>query len=133
MSLLCSALGHVPMTTRHHNQGMEFAICHRCACDLVRAEDESDWATVPKGFRVVWRGVSRDAVAGAIALPAPARRRDPRNARPAPRRDPRGRPLAGAVTMIGMFASLGRLDGSEDQPEPAALPAPERAIRLPGA
>ena len=47
------------------NDNNEFARCRRCHCDLVRAG--SGWKPVPKGFRVVWRPRTGDAVADQMA------------------------------------------------------------------
>jgi hypothetical protein len=113
MTLICSVVGHSATTTHHHNQGLDFSSCHRCGCDMIRSEG-TDWTEVPKGFRVVWREFGRADDAASVAkrmqrqAPAP-RRRDPRNARPAPRRDPRGKPLRGATAMLGTLAGLGKL------------------------
>jgi hypothetical protein len=138
MSIRCSMLGHDAGTAHHHNQGLEFAICHHCACDLVRAEDQ-DWTEVPRGFRVVWREFGRTADAAAVAArmhraAATPRRRDPRNARPKPHRDRRGRPIRGATSVIGMFAGLGGLLDSEPASDDAAEdPSGQYVICLPGA
>jgi len=112
MTLLCSVTGHSAETTHHHNQGLDFCLCHHCGCDLVRAED-GDWTEVPKGFRVVWREFGRAGDAASVAARmgrmAPPRRRDPRNARPKQRRDPRGKPLKGAASMFSALSGLGKL------------------------
>ncbi|MES2443507.1 MAG: hypothetical protein V4574_11820 [Pseudomonadota bacterium] len=113
MTLLCTVVGHSAQTTHHHNQGLDFTLCHHCGCDLVRATD-GDWTEVPKGFRVVWREFGRAGDAASVAarmgrIAPPPRRRDPRNARPKQRRDPRGRPLSGAASMFGALSGLGKL------------------------
>jgi hypothetical protein len=113
MTLLCSVAGHAAQTIHHHNQGLDFTLCHRCGCDLVRAE-AGDWTEVPSGFRVVWREFGRAGDAASVAArmgrtAPPPRRRDPRNARPRPRRDPRGRPLSGAASVFGALSGLGKL------------------------
>ena len=113
MTLLCSVAGHSADTEHHQNQGLEFCSCHRCGCDLIRAQDK-DWTEVPKGFRVVWREFGRAGDAASVAsrmgrVAPPSRRRAPRNGRPAPRRDPRGKPLMGAATMFGALSGLGKL------------------------
>jgi hypothetical protein len=85
MTFLCRLAGHSAGTVHHRNQGLDFAVCHHCGCDLIRAE-ESDWIEVPRGFRVVWRefGRSDDAASVAVRMqriapprapPGPARRR----------------------------------------------------------
>lgn len=120
MTILCSVMDHVPSARRHRNQGLDFSLCHRCGCDLIRSE-EAEWAPVPRGFRVVWREFGRADDSRDIARVhrlAPARRRAPRNARPAPRRDPRGRPLAGATSMVAMLAKLGKLVAGDESEKP---------------
>jgi hypothetical protein len=115
MTLLCTVAGHVAETTRHHNQGLDFCACHRCGCDLIRAEADGEWTEVPKGFRVVWREFGRAGDAASVAsrmaemAPAAPRRREPRGARPKPRRDRRGKPIKGAASMFGTLAGLGKL------------------------
>lgn len=112
MALRCSMLGHVAGSTHHHNQGLDFAVCHHCGIDLLRAED-GDWTQVPKGFGIVWREFGREgdaaSVAARMARMTPPRRRAPRTARPARRRDRRGAPLSGGATMLGLLANLGEL------------------------
>ena len=77
---------------------------------MIRIDEAADWAPVPQGFRVVWREFGRADAAASVAQRmhrlAPPRRRAPRNARPAPRRDPRGRPLAGATSMVVMLGMM---------------------------
>ena len=113
MTLVCSVAGHVANSTHHHNQGLDFCLCHRCGCDLIRAEREAEWTEVPKGFRVVWREFGRAGDAASVATRmagmAPPRRRDPRGGRPKPRRDRRGKPLTGVTSVFGTLASLGKL------------------------
>jgi hypothetical protein len=114
MTLLCTVAGHSARSTHHHNQGLDFTLCHHCGCDLIRADIDGEWTEVPKGFRVVWREFGRAGDAASVAarmgrvLPTP-RRRDPRNGRPKPRRDRRGRPVSGAASVFGTLASLGKL------------------------
>lgn len=122
MTLLCSVAGHSADTEHHQNQGLEFCSCHRCGCDLIRADDGGEWTEVPKGFRVVWREFGRAGDAASVAarmgrVAPPPRRRDPRNARPKPRRDPRGKPLRGATTLFGSLAGLGKLIAGEEPVE----------------
>ena len=120
MTLLCSVAGHFAQTTHHHNQGLDFCICHRCGCDLIRAERAGEWTEVPKGFRVVWREFGRAGDAASVAarmgglLPPAPRRREPRNARPKPPRDRRGKPVRGATAMFGTLANLGKLIAGND-------------------
>ncbi|RYD56928.1 MAG: hypothetical protein EOP60_04715 [Sphingomonadales bacterium] len=119
MTILCKLTGHNAAMTHHHNQGLDFAICHQCGCDLIRSED-NDWTEVPKGFRVVWREFGRTGDAASVAARmqrmAPPRRRAPRNARPEPHRDPRGRPIRSVSAMLGLFAGLGKLiEGNDDK------------------
>lgn len=119
MTLFCSVMNHVPAARRHHNQGLEFSMCHRCGCDLIRIEEAGEWTQVPQGFRVVWREFGRSGDASDVAqrmqrLAPPPRRREARNARPAPRRDPRGRPLSGATSMVAMLARLGKLVSGDE-------------------
>ncbi|WP_066795762.1 hypothetical protein [Sphingomonas soli] len=136
MTMLCAIAGHSAGTTHHQNQGLDFAICHRCGCDLIRAEGE-DWTEVPKGFRIVWREFGRADDAASVAarmqrMVPPARRRDPRNARPKPRRDPRGKPFKGATSMIGMLAGLRTLIEGEEKADTQAMePNGQYVICLP--
>lgn len=145
MAFLCTVMGHNAGTTHHRNQGLEFSLCHHCACDLIRSGAEGEWTEVPEGFRVVWREFGRAGDAASVAArmarmaPAP-RRRDPRGARPAPHRDPRGRPfaasafsgrpLSGMTTMVGTLSMLGKLIAGDDVAEPTSK---KKAIRLPSA
>lgn len=142
MTLLCSVVGHVARTTHHHNQGLDFALCHHCGCDLIRPED-GDWTEVPKGFRVVWREFGRAGDAASVAArmqtlanPVP-RRRDPRGGRPKPKRDRRGKPLKGAASMFGTLAGLGKLiTGNEPVEDNEGRPmeaSGQYVICLPGA
>jgi hypothetical protein len=137
MGLRCSVLGHAAGTTHHHNQGLDFATCHHCGCDLVRPSD-GDWTEVPEGFRVVWREFGRAGDAASVAsrmtrLAPPPRRREPRGARPAPRRDPRGRPLSGSLGMVGALANLGRLVNGETEDDSNGIePNGQYVICLPG-
>lgn len=137
MLIVCSVIGHVPVATRHCNQGLEFSLCHYCGCDLIRDLEGGEWAQVPAGFRVVWREFGREGDAAAVAqrmatMAPPPRRRGPRNARPAPRRDPRGRPIKGMTAMMGTLASLARLVGDDSPDSAAADPGPGGVICLPG-
>ncbi|AJP71424.1 hypothetical protein [Sphingomonas hengshuiensis] len=140
MGILCSVLGHVPVATRHQNQGLEFSVCHHCGRDLIHSIGDGDWVAVPAGFHVVWREFGRAGDAASVAermatiAPPPVRRRDPRSGRPLPRRDPRGRPIKGVTTMVGTLASLARLIGSEDQPDISVVETGDQGvICLPGA
>ena len=135
MTILCKLTGHSAGTTHHHNQGLDFAICHQCGCDLIRAADK-DWTEVPKGFRIVWREFGRAGDAASVASRmqrmVPPRRRAPRNARPKPCRDPRGRPLKSAGAMLGLLANLGKLiEGNEDNDTPAMETNGQYIICLP--
>ena len=136
MSMFCKLAGHSAGTTHHHNQGLDFAICHHCGCDLIRARNK-DWTEVPSGFRIVWREFGRAGDAASVAdrmqrVMPPPRRRGPRCARPTPRRDPRGRPLAGAGAMLGLFAGLGKLiDAEDDRDMPAVEASGQYVICLP--
>ncbi|NIJ20163.1 ferric-dicitrate binding protein FerR (iron transport regulator) [Sphingomonas naasensis] len=137
MTLFCTVMNHVPSARRHHNQGMEFSICHRCGCDMIRTDAAGDWTQVPQGFRVVWREFGRASDATDVAqrmhrLAPPARRREARNARPAPRRDPRGRPIAGATSMVAMLAKLGKLVAGDDGEKPLMEKNGQYVICLPG-
>ncbi|WP_404338711.1 hypothetical protein AB2M62_06690 [Sphingomonas sp. MMS12-HWE2-04] len=137
MAFLCTVMGHNPNTTRHSNQGLEFSLCHHCGRDLIRSGAEGEWTEVPEGFRVVWREFGRAGDAASVAArmarmaPAP-RRRDPRNARPAPRRDPRGRPFTGVASMVGTLSNLGKLIAGEVV-EPDVEKNGQYVIHLPGA
>jgi hypothetical protein len=139
MTFLCSVVGHSAGSTHHHNQGLDFASCHHCGCDLIRAEG-CEWTAVPKGFRVVWREFGREGDAGAVAvrmgrIATPPRRREPRNALPEPRRDPRGRPFRGAAALLGTLTGLGKLIAGEEPVEDnqgrAMDPNGQYVIRLP--
>ncbi|WP_156022163.1 hypothetical protein [Sphingomonas sp. UNC305MFCol5.2] len=135
MTILCSVMDHVPATRRHHNQGLEFSMCHRCGCDLIRSEEAGEWTLVPQGFRVVWREFGRSddaAVAQRMHRVSPPRRRAPRNARPAPRRDPRGRPLAGATSMVAMLTKLGKLVAGDESEKSIMAKNGQYVICLPG-
>lgn len=87
MSVTCSVFGHMAESNHSHNQGLDFATCHCCGCDLMRSGD-AEWTRVPKGFNVVWREFGRTddatSVAARMARIAPSsnRRRKPRAARP---------------------------------------------------
>lgn len=137
MSIRCSVIGHAAGTTHHHNQGLDFAICHHCGCDLVRPEG-GEWSEVPKGFRVVWREFGRASDAASVASRMaranhPPRRRDPRGARPKLHRDPRGRPLRGAASMARALAHLGKLvSGEPEDDTPGIEPNGQYVICLPG-
>jgi hypothetical protein len=120
MAIMCSVMGHLAGSAHYRNQGVDFASCHRCGCDMIRMDagsEKGEWAEVPAGFRVVWRDQVEAGDAGSVAsrmqrTVAPPRRRNPRSARPAPRRDPRTRPMAGAASMFGTLANLGKLIGN---------------------
>ena len=136
MRMRCSVMGHAAGTTHHHNQGLDFAVCHHCGRDLVRPAG-GEWSEVPEGFQIVWREFGRASDAASVAdrmarKPLPPRRRDPRNARPAPRRDPRGRPFSAGFGMIGALANLGRLVNGEAEDDSAGVePSSLYVIRLP--
>ncbi len=135
MTLRCSVIGHAAATTHHRNQGLDFASCHRCGCDLIRS-DGGEWRQVPAGFRVVWREFGRAGDAASVAdrmarLGAPARRRGPRNARPAPHRDPRGRPLASAGVVFASMTRLGRLVDEVEEDIQGIEPSGQYVICLP--
>jgi hypothetical protein len=134
MTLLCTMMGHTAAATHHRNDGVEFALCHHCACDLIRL-DGGDWSEVPAGFKVVWRETSAPAamkVSDRLTRQAPPRRRDPRSARPAPRRDPRGRPFGGMGSIMGALTHLGDLVSRDEDVEAiAARKKKDSVIRLP--
>lgn len=137
MTILCIVLGHTASSSRRHNQGFDFTLCHHCGCDLIRAADEGEWGEVPKGYKVAWRSRPRTGDAAAVSVrmqnPPPPRRRDPRSARPARRRDPRGRVFGGTASLVSMFANLGELIGeTERKDDLIALPT-SKTIRLPAA
>ncbi|HEX8625079.1 MAG TPA: hypothetical protein VF782_08365 [Allosphingosinicella sp.] len=52
MSLLCRLGRHRPRGIPRWNDGLYFATCENCGCDLVRTAFQG-WQ-VPKGYRVVW-------------------------------------------------------------------------------
>lgn len=138
MRIRCSVMGHAAGTIHQHNQGLDFAVCHHCGCDLIRS-DEGEWSEVPRGFQVVWREFGRANDAASVAermtgLAPPPRRRAPRNARPAPRRDPRGRRFSTRFGMAGALANLGMLMLNEAEDDTSGVePAGQRAILLPQA
>ncbi|WP_188055140.1 MULTISPECIES: hypothetical protein [unclassified Sphingosinithalassobacter] len=137
MGGLCSIVGHTAESLHHHNQGLDFSSCHQCGCDLIRAD--GDWTEVPRGFRVVWKEFGRASDAASVAArmrrPAPPPpRREPRNPPPKSRRDPRGRPLMGAVHMLGTLAQLGKLlRNAECGDDGRVEPSDDYVILLPGA
>jgi hypothetical protein len=59
VKLLCSIGGHSPSEQRIRNAGNHFARCTRCGFDLV--ENDGRWSTAPKGFRIIWKSVPREA------------------------------------------------------------------------
>ena len=59
VSILCSVGGHSASEQRIRNAGHHFARCTRCNTDLV--ETDGRWATAPRGFRVIWKAVPREA------------------------------------------------------------------------
>ncbi|MET0310304.1 MAG: hypothetical protein ABW023_16480 [Sphingomonas sp.] len=136
MTLLCSIAGHSAETTHRRNQGLDFSLCHHCGCDLIRTA-HGDWTQVPKGMRVVWREPARFGDGPSVrdrfdAMGRPPRRREARNARPAPRRDPRGRPLEGATAMFGILANLGKFVSGDIPDDVQPAPAYTKPIHLPG-
>lgn len=139
MSILCTVVGHVPLSFRHRNQGLEFSLCHHCGCDLIRGD--GDWIEVPAGFRVIWRKVAAGGDAASIAgrmhrgKGPPPPRRHPRNAAAPRRRDPRGRPLTGAMTLLGVLGFLTGLMQENEREQNKDRPRARigRVICLPGA
>ncbi|WHU03682.1 MULTISPECIES: hypothetical protein [unclassified Sphingomonas] len=136
MSIRCNMMGHTAGTTHHHNQGLDFATCHHCGCDLIRP-DGGEWSEVPEGFQVVWREFGRTGDAASVAermarMAPPPRRREARNARPKPRRDARGRPFSAGFGMVGALANLGKLVGSDVEDDTTGIEASgQYVIRLP--
>ncbi|MBQ1499551.1 MAG: hypothetical protein IIZ38_14660 [Sphingomonas sp.] len=136
MRIRCSVMGHAAGTTHHHNQGLDFAVCHRCGRDLVRPAG-GEWSEVPDGFQIVWREFGRASDAASVAermtrITPPPRRRAPRNARPAPRRDPRGRRFSAGFGMVGALANLGKLVRAEAEDDTSGIePSGQHVIRLP--
>lgn len=59
MSILCSIGGHSASEERIRNAGHHFARCTRCGNDLVEADGR--WSTAPRGFRIIWKAVPREA------------------------------------------------------------------------
>ena len=57
MARTCASGRHSPGNPIVRNQGFDFSHCRHCACDLIRSDRQ--WRTVPRGFRVVWRGADR--------------------------------------------------------------------------
>jgi hypothetical protein len=57
MARSCTSGRHSPAHPIVRNQGFDFSHCRHCACDLIRSD--RSWRTVPRGFRVVWRGPER--------------------------------------------------------------------------
>ena len=68
MKFLCLIGRHQPGPEVVRNQGFTFGRCGGCECDLVRSMGR--WQTVPKGFRVVWRGAEA-ATQAPRTLPVP--------------------------------------------------------------
>jgi len=66
MSVTCSVFGHMAESAHTHNQGLDFATCHCCGCDLMR-NPGAEWTKVPKGFNVVWREFGRTDDATSVA------------------------------------------------------------------
>lgn len=136
MRIRCNVMGHAAGTTHHHNQGLDFAVCHHCGRDLVRPAG-GEWSEVPEGFQVVWREFGRASDAASVAermarIVPPPRRRAPRNARPAPRRDPRGRRFSAGFGMVGALANLGKLVRAEAEDDTSGIePSGQHVIRLP--
>jgi hypothetical protein len=56
---LCSISGHSPSGQRIRNAGHHFGRCTRCNADLV--ENDGRWSTAPRGFRIIWKEVPREA------------------------------------------------------------------------
>jgi hypothetical protein len=56
---LCSISGHSVSEQRIRNGGHHFARCTRCSADLV--EKDGRWSVAPRGFRIIWKAVSREA------------------------------------------------------------------------
>ncbi len=136
MSIRCNMIGHAAGTTHHHNQGLDFTVCHQCGCDLIRPEG-GVWSEVPSGFQVVWREFGRTGDAASVAdrmarMAPPPRRREARGARPKPRRDARGRPFSSGFGMVSALASLGKLVGNEAEDDTSGIEASgQYVIRLP--
>lgn len=138
MSILCTVAGHVPLSVHHRNQGLDFTLCHHCGCDLIRGD--CDWVEVPAGFRVIWRTVASGDDAASIAermqrsMEPPPPRRHPRMAPPPRRRDPRGRPLTGAMALLGMLGFLTELMQENERERNKDRPRARigRVICLPG-
>ncbi len=61
MKLYCLIGRHLPRPETVRNQGFTFGRCAACGQDLVRSMGR--WQTVPKGFRIVWRGAAGTAPA----------------------------------------------------------------------
>jgi hypothetical protein len=59
VSILCSIGGHSPSEQRIRNAGYHFARCTRCSADLV--ERDGRWSCAPRGFRIIWKAVPREA------------------------------------------------------------------------
>jgi hypothetical protein len=57
--LLCSIGGHSVSEQRIRNAGHHFGRCTRCSADLV--EKDGRWSTAPRGFRIIWKEVPREA------------------------------------------------------------------------
>ncbi|MDF2382391.1 hypothetical protein JMG10_12985 [Nostoc ellipsosporum NOK] len=136
MRMRCSVMGHAAGTTHHHNQGLDFAVCHHCGRDLVRPQG-GEWREVPEGFQVVWREFGRTSDAASVAermarMAPPPRRRAPRGGRPVPHRDPRGRPFSAGFGVVDALASLGRLVNDETEDDTGGIePGRQYVIRLP--
>jgi hypothetical protein len=130
MSVTCSVFGHLAGSTHTHAEGLDFATCHACGCDLMRSAD-AEWTKVPDGFSIVWREFGRAdeaaMVAERLARIAPDSSRRPR--RGAWQR-PRNRSKSG---MLGVLRELrGLLETCEHHEDTQSCePSGQYVIHLP--
>ena len=61
MAVVCALRGHRPISCGIRNQDREFGRCQRCQRDLIRKNGA--WKAIPKGYQVVWRPRTGDALA----------------------------------------------------------------------
>lgn len=149
MALLCRILGHAAGTVHHHNQGLDFSICMRCAEDLIRREGDYEWVPLPPHTQIVWRRSGRGADSASVARRmsgGPVPRRHPPRAlpqgwpNPSRRREHRLRGKLEVLQAIGTMLFTDLSDRSRN-PAPARfrrgspiiyLPAPKAAARYRG-
>jgi len=136
MNILCLLGRHSAVPSEVRNQGFRFTQCRSCGCDMIGMRGA--WKSVPKGFRVVWKGAGEP---GAAAVPLRLIRNLP-TLRPSPlhqrlervaRRVSEAVDLAGSAIRMAGWSLAGRyaaLRGSlilALQPRQLVLPLPRPA------